>query len=125
MSETHRQQAFGMPTFIDASASGNLSGPDQFDLLDANDFFNNGSRSSHAFSLHLPSHEGYPQGQHTPYASHSSSMSLSGKFQSLLDFSLDIFPCLVTIAADEILVRTCYPVVSHSWPRCPLPWVAA
>ncbi|CBY00921.1 hypothetical protein LEMA_P020510.1 [Plenodomus lingam JN3] len=78
-----RNQAFGMPTFIDASASGNLSGPDQFDLLDANDFFNNGSRSSHAFSLHLPSHEGYPQGQHTPYASHSSSMSLSGHQYSM------------------------------------------
>ncbi|KAI8940738.1 hypothetical protein NX059_002003 [Plenodomus lindquistii] len=78
MSETYRQQAFGRPTFIDASASGSSSGRDHFDILDANDFYHDDSQGRRAPSLHIPSQDGYPPGHPFAYASHSSSVSLPG-----------------------------------------------
>ncbi|KAF2854296.1 hypothetical protein T440DRAFT_272361 [Plenodomus tracheiphilus IPT5] len=77
MSETYRQQAFGRPTFIDASASASSSGRDHFDMLDANDFYHDDSQGRRAPSLHLGSQEGFSHGQAFAYASHSS-VSLPG-----------------------------------------------
>ena len=78
MSE-YRQQAFGQPTFIDASASGSLSGHDHFDMLDSNLYHEHEYQRQRVHSLHIPAHTAYPHGQQFAYASHSSSASVPGK----------------------------------------------
>lgn len=80
MSETYRQQAFGRPTFIDASASGSSSGRDHFDILDATTLYHDHEfQGRRVQPLHIPAQDGYPQGHQFAYASHSSSVSLPGK----------------------------------------------
>ena len=82
MSETYRQQPFGRPTFIDAPASGNLSGRDPFDMLDATTFYHQDDdyQGQRLHPLQIPSsQDGYAHGQQFAYASHSSGVSLPGK----------------------------------------------
>ncbi|KAH7390448.1 hypothetical protein BKA66DRAFT_439766 [Pyrenochaeta sp. MPI-SDFR-AT-0127] len=80
MSETYRQQAFGRPTFIDASASGSSSGRDHFDnMLDAANLYHDQGHfpgAGRVQPLHIPAQDGYPPGHQFAYASHSSSVSL-------------------------------------------------
>lgn len=79
MSESHRQQAFGRPTFIDAPVSGNSSGRDQFDLLDVTTFYHQDDEysASRLHPLQIPSpQDGFAHGQQFAYASHSGGVSL-------------------------------------------------
>ncbi|KAF1851024.1 uncharacterized protein K460DRAFT_26457 [Cucurbitaria berberidis CBS 394.84] len=80
MSETYRQQAFGRPTFIDASASGSSSGRDHFDILDAaNLYHDQHDYPGHRVQpLHIAVQDGYPPGHQFAYPSHSSGVSLPG-----------------------------------------------
>lgn len=89
MSETHRQQPFGQPTFIDGPASGSSSGRDRFDLLDVTTFYHQDDEyqahaHAHAQRLHplqIPSsQDGFAHGQPFAYASHSGGVSLPGMY---------------------------------------------
>jgi hypothetical protein len=79
MSETYRQQAFGQPTFIDEPASGNSSGRDHFDMLDAANLFHDNYQSHRGQPLQIPAPDGYQAGHQYGYASHSSGVTLPGK----------------------------------------------
>jgi hypothetical protein len=82
MSETYLQQAFGQPTFTDVHASGNSSGHDLLDILDADNLYHNNEYRpgvQHLQPLHIPSQDEIAQNQHFAYALHSSGVSAPGK----------------------------------------------
>ena len=82
MSETYRQQPFGQPTFTDEHASGNSSGADLFDILDAPDIYHEQGSQARAQPLqllHIPSRDAYAQSERFAYALHSSGVSVPSK----------------------------------------------
>lgn len=82
MSETYLQQAFGQPTFTDVHASGNSSGHDLLDILDAANLYHNNEYHpglQHLQPLHIPPQDEIAQNQHFAYALHSSGVSAPGK----------------------------------------------
>lgn len=76
MSESHRQQPFGQPTFTDGPASGNSSGRDQIGLLDVTSFYHNEDEDNEysgvgLHALQIPaSHHDFAHVQQFAYAAH-------------------------------------------------------
>lgn len=90
MSESHRQQTFGQPTFTDASVNGSSSGRDRFDLLDVTSFYHQDDeyQGHRLHPLQIPSlQDGFAHGQHFAYPSHSSGVSLPGMRMPLFNYN--------------------------------------
>ena len=84
MSGNHHQQIFGQPDYANRPASGNLSGSDHLDMLNAADFYEDRTFSTqHLQPLQIPLRDGYRSDQHRLYTAHSNSVPRTGERRSL------------------------------------------
>ncbi len=116
MSETYHS-AFGQQIFTDVSASGNSSGRDRFEMLDATQFYHSDREYQAPGTLRLSGQDSnYANGHPFAYASHSGPPSLPSKPTFLAAF----FPCVRTPLDHFLLpgsshylrslLLVCYPI---------------
>ena len=121
MSETYRS-TFGQQIFTDVSASGNSSGRDRFEMLDATQFYHNDRDYQAPGTLRLSGQDSsYAHGHPFAYASHSGPPSLPSKRTlSCLVFPLHLI-CLYIICRIPVVLITSSPC---PWFVLPFFWVA-
>jgi hypothetical protein len=129
MSDTYSQPAFGQPTFIESSASGSLSGRDDFRAMDATAFYNTDDHDysrSHLHDLHISSPDAFSAGQQFSFASHNTSgVSLPGKHATTTS-SYQFWHYIISPVTKRpfSLLGTCPGNSNTAWLHDPRYWVA-